>query len=163
MPWLDQPFHRLRAVFQPLLDLAAELGDFGGKLVAPAQRFAEPEGHGGRLAPRVFHPHGAALDPQHAPRRVAELEDVARAALDREVFVDGADEGPFRLDDHPIVGDIGDGPARGECGEPRSSASPDASIHRVMVDQRPRRPRRVTNPLASISTTASNCSRVSPR
>ena len=41
---------------------------------------------------RVLDAHAPALDAQDALRRVAELEDVAGDALDREVLVHRADE-----------------------------------------------------------------------
>ena len=72
-------------------DLRAQARDRGGQLVAAAGRLAEPERDRGRRALRVLDPHGAALDAQDAVRAVAELEDVAGQALDREVLVDGAD------------------------------------------------------------------------
>ncbi len=58
---------------------------------AARRRLAEPERNARRRALRVLDPHRAALDAQDALRRVAELEDVAGQALDREVLVDRAD------------------------------------------------------------------------
>ena len=57
------------------------------ELVAAARRLAEPERNGRRHAVRVLDAHDAALDAQDAIGAVAELEDVAGQALDREVLV----------------------------------------------------------------------------
>ena len=77
-----------------------------------------------RLAVRVLHPHRPALDPQDAIGGVAELEDVALQALDSEVLVDAADDVVLRLQQHLIVGRVGDRAARGE--RRRAGAAPGA-------------------------------------
>ncbi len=85
---------------------------------------------------RVLHPHHALLDPEDPPREVAKLENVARRALDREVFVDGSEEGALGLEHHAVVGRIGNGSARGDGEQPRAPTAPQPAIHRVMMDQR---------------------------
>ena len=52
---------------------------------------------------RIFHTHGARLDALDAIRSVAELKDVAREALNRKVFVQGANESVRRFENHAIV------------------------------------------------------------
>jgi hypothetical protein len=59
-----------------------------GKLVAPRRRFAHPERQRRRHAAGVLHEHLVHLDLLHAVRGVAELEDVAGHALEREVLAD---------------------------------------------------------------------------
>ncbi len=68
-----------------------------------------------------------AADLQDAPRRVAELEDVARHALDGEVLVERADERVVRLEDDAVVGDLRDRAARGQREQPRAAAAAQAS------------------------------------
>ena len=58
---------------------------------------------------------------QHPPRRVAELKDVARHALDGEVLVQRADERVVGLEHDAIVGDFGNGAAGGEREHPRAA------------------------------------------
>ena len=74
-----------------LRDLRAQARHAERQLVAAARRFAEPERDARRRALRVLDAHAARLDAQDAVAGVAELEDVAGQALDREVLVDGAD------------------------------------------------------------------------
>jgi hypothetical protein len=83
----------------PGADLVAQARDRERQLVAPARRFAEPERDARRGAVRVLDPDPAGLDAQDAVARVAELEDVAGDALDREVLVDGTDVRALRLED----------------------------------------------------------------
>ena len=64
---------------------------------------------------RVGDADDAGADLQDAPRRVAELEDVAGDALDREVFVQRADERVVGLEDDAVVGDFGDRAAGGRA------------------------------------------------
>ena len=60
---------------------------------------ASPSQNGmvGGCAVRVLDAHRAALDAQDAIGRIAELEDVARHALDGEILVHRADEVALRL------------------------------------------------------------------
>ena len=73
-------------------DLVAQARHRLGELIAAARRFAEPERNGRRHAVRVFDAHHAALDAPDPVALVAELEDVAGKALDREILIHGADE-----------------------------------------------------------------------
>ena len=75
---------RIEAAPQPSEQIAYALGQLG----RASRRLAEPEGDVRRQALRVLHPDRAPLDAQDAPRGVAELEDVAGQALDREVLVE---------------------------------------------------------------------------
>src|SRR5207237_2175945 len=61
------------------------------QLIGAPGRLAEPEGDRRRLTARVLDPDAALLDAQNAVRHVAELEDIALQALDREVLVHRAD------------------------------------------------------------------------
>ena len=106
------------------------------QLIAAARRFAEPERDGGRLAVRVLDPHRAALDAQDAVGAVAELEDVARQALDGEVLVDGADRLVLRLQEHLVVGVVRDRAAGGQRGEARAAPAAQHAIDRIVMDQR---------------------------
>ena len=84
--------HHLAAVAcNARADLVAQARDRERQLVAAAGRFAEPERNARRRAVRVLDANPTGLDAQDAVARVAELEDVAGDALDREVLVDGAD------------------------------------------------------------------------
>ena len=85
---------------------------------------------------RVLDPHRAALDAQDAVGGVAELEDVAGHALDGEVLVDRADDLALRLQQHLVVGVVGDGAARGERGQPRAAPAAQHAVDGVVVDQR---------------------------
>src|SRR5690606_10614062 len=65
------------------VDTRAELRDGARELVAPARRLAEPERNPRRLAARVLDVDLAGLDLADPVRGVAELEDLARHALER--------------------------------------------------------------------------------
>ncbi len=107
----EPPDGRVRIV-EARLDVGAQPSDSPGQFGAPGRRLPEPERNVGWLALGVRHPHDAGAYLEDAPGRVPQLEDVARHALDGEVFVEGPDEGVFRLQDHPIVGVVGYGTAR---------------------------------------------------
>ena len=70
---------------------------------------ASPSQNGivGGCALRVGDAHDAGLDAQDLPGRVAELEDVAAVRLDREVLVERADERAVGLEEHLVVGGVG--------------------------------------------------------
>ena len=121
---------------QPRRDLGAQARDGGGKRVRSARRFAEPERNGRRLALGVLDAHRAALDALDAIGRVAELEDVARHALDGEILVDAADDVVLGLEQHLIVGGVGDGAAGGQRGRPRAAPAAQDVIDRVAMDER---------------------------
>ena len=69
----------------------------------------------------VLDAHRAALDAQDAIGGVAELEDVAGHALDGEVLVHRADDLVLRLQQHLVVGVVGDRAAGGERRQPRAA------------------------------------------
>src|SRR6266478_2327746 len=81
------------------------------ELVGAARRLAEPERDVRSHALRVLDPHGAALDALDTVGRVAELEDVAGHALNRPVLVDAADDLVLGLQQHLVIGGVGDGSA----------------------------------------------------
>ena len=87
-----------------------QIADPARKLVAAGGRLAEPERDVGRRAFRVGDADDAGQHLADLPRRVAELEDVARHALDGEVLIHRPDERVVRLDDDAIVGDFWEWP-----------------------------------------------------
>jgi hypothetical protein len=101
---------------------AAQVADLVGQLARARRRLAEPERDGRRLALGVLDQDPAGLDAADPPRRVAELEDVAGRALDREVLVDLADLGLLGPLHDGVVVVVGDRAARGDRGEPRAAA-----------------------------------------
>ena len=122
----------------PPLTLSArpQIAHGARQLVAARRRFAEPERDRRRRALRVGDADGAAADLQDLPRGVAELEDVAGVALDREVFVERADERVVRLEHDAVVGDLGDRAAGGEREHSRSAAAAHLAVHFVAMDER---------------------------
>ena len=98
-------------MFQPRGNFGAQAGHGFRKLVAASRRLAQPERHGRRHPLRVLHAHDAALDPPDPIALVAELKDVPREALDREVLVQGADEMILGLEQNLIIGIVGNGAA----------------------------------------------------
>ena len=85
---------------------------------------------------RVLDTDASLLDAQDAVGDVAELEHIPLQALDREVLVHRADELRLRLEDHLIVGAVGNGAAGGDGGEARVAPSLHELVHRVVVDER---------------------------
>src|SRR5436189_143790 len=83
-------------------------------------------------AVRVHDPHLARLDLANEIGGVAELEDVARHALDREVLVERADERVGGLEHHPVVADVGDGPSRRYRRESGAATGPQPAVHPVI-------------------------------
>src|SRR5262249_28900819 len=73
-------------------DLGAQARHRGRQFVAATGRLAEPERNGRRPPVRILDPHHATFDAHDAIALVAELEDIAGHALDREILVHGADE-----------------------------------------------------------------------
>ena len=130
---------------EPRLELRAQARDARRQLVAsvpgasPSQNGivgGSPCASSTRIRP--------ALDPQDPVGDVAELEDVALQALDREVLVHRADELRLRLEHHLVVGVVRNGAAGGDRGEARA-ASPlqDAGRRASWWISAPWRPRRV--------------------
>ena len=124
-----------RAV-EAAIDLRAQIADRPRQLVAARRRLAEPEGNRRRRAPGVGDADIAAGHLQDQPRRVAELEDVAGVALDREVLVERADEGVVGIEDDAVVGDLRDGAARGLGEQPGAAAAAHHAVDLVAVQQR---------------------------
>src|SRR5262249_62363143 len=89
------------------IDIGAQIADRPRQFVAARRRFPEPERNRRRRALRVRYPDDTRGDLQDLPRRVAELEDIAGVALDREVLVQRPDERVARVEDHAIDGDLG--------------------------------------------------------
>ena len=112
-----QPRHRLR------------------QFVGAARRLAEPERDRRRHPRRVLDAHGAALDALDAIGGVAELEDVAGHAFDREILVDRADDLIFGFEQYLIVGIVGDRAARGQRGQPRAAPAAQHMVDRIVMDQ----------------------------
>jgi len=79
--------NRGRWIVQPVGDVLPESGHFLRQLVRAPRRFAEPEGQRRWLSLGICHANLPRLDFDDLVRRVAELKDVARRALDREVLV----------------------------------------------------------------------------
>ena len=102
-------------------DLGAQRRHLGRELRRARGRLAQPERHRGRRAARVGHAHYARLDAPDAPRRAAEQEHVAGHALDGPVLVHRADEGVVGIEQHAVVGGVGDRAAGGERREARAA------------------------------------------
>ncbi len=119
-----------------LFDLGAEAGDGERKRIRAARRLAEPEGDVGRLAFRVLDPDGPALDPLDAVGGVAELEHVARHALDGEILVDGPDDVIVGLEQHLVVGGVGNRPAGGQRRHSGAAPAAQDSVDGVTMDER---------------------------
>ena len=102
----------------------------------------------------------AALDPLDAIGGVAELEHVARHALDGKILVDGADDVVLGLEQHLIVGGVGDRAAGGQRGRPRAAPAAQDAVDRVAMDQRAAPAVAGGEAVRQHPTTASNSSRV---
>ncbi len=101
-----------------------------------ARRFAAPERNGGRGAVRVFHAHASGLDAADPPRRRAQQEHVAGQALDREVFVERADDGLVGLGEHQVLRVVGNRAARGDRRQPRAAPAAHDAVHPVAMEER---------------------------
>ncbi len=93
---------------------------------------------------RILHAHHAALDADDFVGAVAELEDVAGQALDREILVHRADKMVLGLELHAIIGVVGDRAAIGDGGQPCAAPAAQQMIDAVVMQQRaaPAAPRR---------------------
>jgi hypothetical protein len=85
----------------------------------------------------ILDAHHAAFDALDLVAAIAELEDVAGHAFDRKVLVHRADDVVFRLEQHLVVGVVGNRSARRQRRQPRAAAAAQLVVHRVMVEQRP--------------------------
>ncbi len=117
-------------------DLLAQACDRERQLVAAPRRLAEPERDGGRRALGVLHAHAAGFHLQDAVAGVAQLEDVAREALDGEVLVDGADAVGLRLEHHGVVAGLGNRAARRERRHARAAPLAQLALHGVAMQVR---------------------------
>ena len=108
----------------------------GREEVCARRRLTKPEGEAGGLAPRVGDPNHARLDPQNLVRHVAELEDVACHALDREVLVQRTDAKALGLEAHLVVEVVWNGPAVGDRGEARASSRANVPVDLVVMKER---------------------------
>ncbi len=92
---------------------------------------------------RVFHPHRSAFHPQDAIGMIAELEHIAGQTLNGEILVYAADKNVFGFQQNLVIGIVGNGTARGQRRQPRSSASTQHMIDAIMMDERaaPAQPR----------------------
>ena len=135
--FVDQPLQGRRAAcLEQPIDVCPEIADGARELVAPRGRFAEPERNRRRRAFGVGHADDARPDLEHAPRAVAQLEDVAGGTLDREILVQRPDERLVRVEDHAVVGDFGNGAARRDGEQPCASTAAHAPVDLVAMDER---------------------------
>src|SRR5262249_221277 len=86
-----------------------------------------------RLSLRVRNAHLTRFDPADQIRAVAELEDVARHTLDSEILIEGADERVRRLENHSIVAEVGNRPARRTSREARPAPAAQSPVHSIVV------------------------------
>ncbi len=125
-----------RAIQNVFRDVRTQIRHRLRQLARPRRRLAGPERDRRRLLSRVLHAHGAVLDPPDAPGVIAEQEDVAPHALDREVFVDLADTGFGRLFDDVVVGGVGDGAPARDRGEARAAPALHGAMDEIAMEVR---------------------------
>src|SRR6185369_5269556 len=102
----------------------------------PCRRFTQPERNRRRLTMRILDPHLPLLDPQHTPRSVSELKDIALQTLDRKVFIDRADNEIARLEYDCIIRGVGNRAAGSYRSQPRASTTAQTLIHRIVMEIR---------------------------
>ena len=85
---------------------------------------------------RVGDAHDPHRDAADLPGCVPKLEHVARRALDREILVQGADEGVLGLEQHAVVGHLGNRAAGGQGEHARAAACPKDAVYLVAMHQR---------------------------
>ena len=100
--------HRVFARLDAFGQCGAQARDARREFVGAPRRFAQPERDARRHALRILDAQAAGFDAQDAVARVAELEDVAGQAFDREVFVDRADVGRLRFEHHGVIAGVRD-------------------------------------------------------
>src|SRR3569623_3636544 len=116
-----------------LRQLFSQFRNFGRQFDGAAWGFAEPEGDRSRRAMGVLDDDFTAAHVLHAPRHVAEQEDVAPLAFDGEILVQRADESAVLLGYDTVVGLFGNGAARGLCGNASPAARAEAAIDAVAM------------------------------
>ncbi|HZW72155.1 MAG TPA: hypothetical protein VFF43_01355, partial [Caldimonas sp.] len=87
---------------------------------------------------RVEYADPPRLDAADAPRLHAEQEDVAGHALDREIFVDGADGSVVGIGDDRIRRRVGDRAAGRDRSDSRTATTAHAPVDPIAVEQRAR-------------------------
>src|SRR5256885_13632300 len=100
------------------------------------RRFPQPERNAWRLAMSVFDADRAGVDSQNSPGRVAQLKYVPRHALDREVFVDRAEERFARLEYDAIIGIVRNRTTGRQRDQAGAAAPAHAPVPRVVMNQR---------------------------
>ena len=120
-------------LFETLGEGGAQSGDLRGELRGPGRRFAQPEGNRGRRAPGIGHAHHAGLHPADPPGGATEQEDVAGRTLHGEVLVHGSHQAVVGIDQHPVIGGLGNRSPRGESGESGPATTAQDSVHPVAV------------------------------
>src|SRR6185369_15409184 len=111
-----------RVAIKPLRNLVPQSRYRLRKLVRSARSFTEPERNSGSHPVCVLNPHDAALDALDLVAPVAKLEYVAGKAFDGKILVHCSDEVVFRLEQHLIIGILGDGAPCRQGGQSRSAA-----------------------------------------
>src|SRR5512138_3240652 len=117
------------------LHFAAQPRHRSRQLVCASWRFPKPEWNRRRFAMRVLHAHDTPLYTDDAIRGIAQLEDIARHALDCEVLIDGSDEMSVRLEHHLIIGCVRNRAARGHGSQARTLATANEAIDRIVVNE----------------------------
>src|ERR1700736_5085828 len=100
-------------MWQPIANLLPQVGDVHGKFFGSRRSLTVPEGNAGRRAVGIFYQHASrfAFDSTNSPRAVAQKHDVARIALDGEIFVECAHDDSFGLGNHGEQRSFGNGSA----------------------------------------------------
>ena len=109
--------------------------------------FAKPERNARRLPFGIFHAQGASFQLQYPPTGIAELENVTGHAFDGKILVHRANKLPGRLQDHPIIGIVGNRPTTGDGGQPCAFSGHQGSIDAVTMQIGPTLPTPGTEPL----------------
>ena len=124
---------RLASALQVGVCLSPQCRHALGQLQGAAGGLPNPEGNGGVHALGIGHPHRAGLDPPDPPRVGAEQEHVAGHGLDGEILVHRSHQGVVRIEQDPVVADVGDGTAAGQCGQTGTAPRPEHSVDPVPV------------------------------
>ena len=112
------------------------LRNFARELIGAPRRFAIPERNGWRRAVRILHANAARFHAPDAPGRGAQQEDVARQALDGEIFVQRSDRRAFGFGDHQIVGGLRNGSAGSDGRQPRAAPPAHPAVDLIAMQER---------------------------